>query len=56
MVAWWVLHDKVIKPLLAAASQPSIEPQIESPTPICQRYRALRLEMQGLFQELGLAA
>ena len=56
LVALWVLHDKVIKPLLAAASQPSIEPQIENPTPIDQRYRGLRLEMQGLFQELGLAA
>ena len=56
LAAWWVLHDKVIKPLLAAASQPSIEPQIENPTPIDQRYRALRLDMQGLFQELGLAA
>jgi hypothetical protein len=56
LTALLVLHDKVIKPLLAAASQPSIEPQIENPTPIDQRYRALRLEMQGLFQELGLAA
>ena len=56
LVAWWVLQDKVIKPLLAAPSQPSIEPQIENPTPIDQRYRALRLDMQGLFQELGLAA
>jgi hypothetical protein len=56
LVALWVLHDKVIKPLLAATSQPSIEPQIENPTPIDQRYRALRLDMQGLFHELGSAA
>ena len=56
MAALLVLQDKVIKPLLAATSQPSIEPQIENPTPLDQRYRALRLEMQGLFQELGLAA
>ncbi len=56
MVALWVLRDKVIKPLLAAASQPLTEPQIDNPTPIDRRYRALRLDMQGLFQELGLAA
>jgi len=56
LVALWVLHDKVIKPLLAAASQPSIQPQMENPTSIDQRYRALRLDMQGLFQELGLVA
>ena len=56
LAALLVLHDKVIKPLLAAASQRSIEPRMENPTPIDQRYRALRLEMQGLFQELGLAA
>jgi hypothetical protein len=55
LVALWVLHDKVIKPLLTAASQPSIEPQLENPAPIDQRHRALRLEMQALFQELGLA-
>jgi hypothetical protein len=56
LVALWVLRDKVIKPLLAAASQPSTRPQFNSPGPLDQHYRALQRDMQGLFQELGLAA
>jgi hypothetical protein len=56
LTALLVLREKVIKPLLAAASDPQPRPRSDNLTPIDQHYQNLRLEMQDLFQELGLVA
>ena len=55
MTALIVLRNKAIKPLLAA--QP-LRPtrRAHNPQPIDTHYRTLQLAMQGVFQELGIAA
>jgi len=51
-----VLRDKAIKPLLAAA-QPLRPPRgAHNPTTLDTHYATIRVAMQGVFQELGLAA
>ena len=52
-----VLREKVIQPLLAAASQRS-EPQttLQQPTPIDHHYEHLRVGMRDLFTALGVVA
>jgi hypothetical protein len=56
MTALVVLSNKAIKPLLAAAQQlwPSRGPQ--NPRALDSHYDTIRMAMQGVFQELGLAA
>jgi len=51
-----VLRDKVIRPLLAASSQPEPPLQPANPTPIDHHYERVRAAMHGLFTELGIAA
>ena len=56
MAALVVLRNKAIKPLLAAAQQlrPSRGPH--KPQALDAHYETIRTAMQGVFQELGLAA
>jgi len=56
ITALWLLPDKAIKPLLAAAQQlhPTRGPQ--NPTSLDAHYQTLYTGMQGVFQELGIAA
>jgi hypothetical protein len=56
MTAVVVLRNKAIKPLLAAALevQPVRGPQ--NPTALDRHYEAIRIGMQGVFRELGVAA
>jgi hypothetical protein len=56
LTALLVLREKVIKPLLTAACDFKPRPSPNNLNPIDQHYENLRREMQGLFQELGLAA
>jgi len=51
-----VLRTHVIKPLLAAADTDAQGRAVQNPTPLDQHYQALRVGMQSLFHELGIAA
>jgi hypothetical protein len=56
MTALVVLRDKAIKPLLAAAQQVRPSRGAQNPRPLDTHYDTIRMAMQGVFQELGLAA
>ena len=56
MAAVAVLHDKVIKPLLAASCHPSLQPETQDPARIDEHYDELRSGMRRLFGALGIAA
>jgi hypothetical protein len=56
MTALLVLRDKVIKPLLSASIQRHPAHGAQNPTSLHIHYEALRVGMQGVFRELGLAA
>ena len=56
MAALVVLRNKAIKPLLAAAQQLRPTRGAQNPRPIDTYYQAIRVGMQGVFDELGLAA
>jgi hypothetical protein len=56
MVALVVLRNKVIKPLLAAAQGRRKSRGAQNPRPIDRHYETIRTAMQGVFDELGLAA
>ncbi len=56
LTALLVLREKIIRPLLAASSQPQPPSKPLHPTPIDHHYESLRAGMRGLFNELGLAA
>jgi hypothetical protein len=56
MTALIVLGNKAIKPLLAAARPIHPTRCASNPQPIDTHYRALQLAMQGVFNELGIAA
>ena len=56
MTALVVLRDKAIKPLLAAAQQVRPSRGAQNPRPLDTHYDTIRMAMQGIFQELGLAA
>jgi len=56
MTALVVLRDKAIKPLLAAAQQVRPSRGAQNPRPLDTHYDTIRIAMQGVFQELGLAA
>jgi hypothetical protein len=51
-----VLRDQIIKPILAAVRVPSRVPKPTISTPVDRHYEQIRLDMQPLFQELGIAA
>jgi hypothetical protein len=56
MVALVVLRNKAIKPLLAAAQRRRKPRGAQNPRPIDRHYETIRMAMQGVFDELGLAA
>jgi hypothetical protein len=56
IAALLVLRNKAIKPLLAAAQQLVPTRGAQNPTPIDKHYETIRIAMQGVFDELGLAA
>src|ERR1700749_3208195 len=56
MTALLVLRNKAIKPLLAAAHPPRPPRAAHNPKPIDAHYHAIRIAMQGVFHQLGLAA
>ena len=56
MVALVVLRNKAIKPLLAAAQRRRKSRGAQNPRPIDRHYETIRMAMQGVFNELGLAA
>ena len=56
MTALVVLRNKAIKPLLAAAQRLRPTRGAQNPKPIDAHYHAIRVAMQGVFYELGLAA
>ena len=51
-----VIRDNVIKPLLATAVNPKPSHGPQNPTALDGHCESLRINMQGLFQQLGLAA
>ena len=56
MVALVVLRNKAIKPLLAAAQRRRKSRGAQHPRPIDRHYETIRMAIQGVFDELGLAA
>jgi hypothetical protein len=56
MVALVVLRNKAIKPLLVAAQRRRKSRGAQNPRPIDRHYETIRMAMQGVFDELGLAA
>ena len=56
MVALVVLRNKAIKPLLVAAQRRRKSRGAQNPRPIDKHYETIRMAMQGVFDELGLAA
>jgi hypothetical protein len=56
MAALVVLRNKAIKPLLAAAQELRPTRGAHNPRPIDTHYEAIRAAMQGVFDQLGLAA
>src|SRR6516164_1140242 len=56
MVALVVLRNKAINPLLAAAQRRRKSRDAQNPRPIDKHYETIRTAMQGVFDELGLAA
>jgi hypothetical protein len=56
LAALMVLRDKAIKPLLAAAQRLRQPRQPQNPTQLDRHYETIRIAMQGVFQELGVAA
>jgi hypothetical protein len=56
MAALVVLRNKAIKPLLAAAQELRPSRGAQNPRALDEHYESIRNAMQGVFQELGLAA
>jgi hypothetical protein len=56
MAALFLLREKAIKPLLAAAQQPRRTRPPQNPTPLDIHYQSIRESMRGVFKELGIAA
>jgi hypothetical protein len=56
MAAVVILRDRAIKPLLAAAQEIRPTRGAQNPTALDKHYEDIRVAMQGVFRELGLAA
>ena len=56
ITAFTVLRDKAIQPLLAAARELRPARHAQNPAALDTHYEAIRLSMQGVFRELGIAA
>jgi len=56
LAALLILREKIIKPLLAAAQAARKARRPKIPTPLDLHYECVRVGMQGVFHELGIAA
>jgi len=56
ITALHVLRDHVIRPVLAGSCATNPDSQPKTPSSYDQHYQRLRLDLQPLFQELGIAA
>jgi hypothetical protein len=56
LTALLVLRDKVLRPLLATAQPLESSRGAQNPAALDQHYEIIRTEMQGVFQQLGIAA
>ena len=56
MTALMILRDKAIKPLLAAAQRLRQPRRAQNQTQLDRHYETIRIAMQGVFHELGVAA
>jgi hypothetical protein len=56
IAALQILRDDVIRPILAGVRAPHREPQTTSSTDLDRHYQRLCLDIQPVFQELGIAA
>ena len=56
LTALVVLRNKAIRPLLAAAQELRPARGAQNPKALDTHYEAIRVAMQGVFHELGLAA
>lgn len=56
MAALVVIRNKAIKPLLAASQDLPPSRGALNPTPIDEHYETIRKSMQGVFEQLGIAA
>ena len=56
MTVLLVLREKVIKPLLAASIETQPARGAQHPSNLDRHYETIRVGMQGVFRELGLAA
>ena len=56
ITALLVLRDKVIRPLLAASTETYPAHGAQNPRNLDRHYEAIRVGMQGVFRELGVAA
>ena len=56
MATLLVLRQKILRPLLAAASRSKPTPNPRRSTPLDLQYRAVQREMQNLFHTVGIAA
>ena len=56
LAALLILHEHVIRPLLAGMQTPPCASKPTITTPVDERYQRLRLAMEPLFQDLGIAA
>jgi hypothetical protein len=56
MAAFVVLRNKAIKPLLAASQGATAFARRAQSQSVDVHYDAIRADMQGVFQELGVAA
>ena len=56
MAALLVLRDKIVRPILAAAQPLRPSRGSQNSAPIDRHYETIRLAMQEIFHELGIAA
>jgi hypothetical protein len=56
MMALVILRDRAIKPLLAAAQRFRQSRRAQNPSPLDSHYETIRIAMQAVFHELGVAA
>jgi hypothetical protein len=56
LTALLVLREKIIRPLLAASTQPEPQAKPANPVPVDHHYENIRAGMRDLFTDLGIAA
>jgi hypothetical protein len=56
LTALLVLREKIIRPLLAASTQPEPQAKPANPVPVDRQSENIRAGMRDLFTELGIAA